>query len=214
MSQTSVTFPSGEALIELEGILHLPGGHGPFPACVICHPYPPAGGSMEVPVVATVANALAQAGVAALRFNFRGVGASTGAFDDGQGEVDDVVGALDWLSAQSEVNPDRLALVGYSFGAVMALFNAARDDQARPLVLIGIPLRWNLPLPALYHSDCLLLAGEIDQFCPLSELRAFAQQQEGVVKVDVIAGADHFLFGYESEVANAVVGFLRETLSR
>jgi hypothetical protein len=214
MSQTGVTFPSDETLIELEGILHLPGGRGPFPACVICHPYPPAGGSMEVPVVAAIAHALAQAGVAALRFNFRGVGASTGAFDDGQGEVNDVAGALDWLSAQPEVDSDRLALVGYSFGAVMALVNAASDDQARPLVLIGIPLSWNLPLPDLYHSACLLIAGEIDQFCPLSELRAFAQQQEGAVKIDVIAGADHFLFGYESEVANAAVGFLRGVLSR
>ena len=214
MSQTGVMFPSHETLIELEGILHLPSGRGPFPACVICHPYPPAGGSMEVPMVATIAHALAQAGVAALRFNFRGVGVSTGAFDDGQGEVDDVAGALDWLSAHSEVNPDRLALVGYSFGAVMALFNAARDDQTYPLVLIGIPLSWNLQLPDFYHSASLLLAGEIDQFCPLSELRAFAQRQEGVVKIQVIAGADHFLFGYESQVANAVVGFLGEVLSR
>jgi alpha/beta superfamily hydrolase len=169
---------------------------------------------MEVPLVATIAHALAQAGVAALRFNFRGVGASTGAFDEGQGEVADVAGALGWLSTQSEVNPDRLALVGYSFGAVMALFNEARDYQARPLVLIGLPLGWNLPLPGVYHSACLFLAGEIDQFCPASELRAFAQQQEGVVKVDVIAGADHFLFGYESEVAHAVVDFLGEVLSR
>jgi alpha/beta superfamily hydrolase len=208
LSELRVTFPSGDASIELEGIFHLPEGQTPFPAAVVCHPYPPAGGSMAVPLVQTIAQTLAESGIAALRFNFRSVGASEGTFENGRGEVGDVAGALDWLSGRPEVDPGRLALVGYSFGAIMAVFQAAHNDRPRALALIGLPLRWNLPLHTADYRPWLLIAGERDQFCPLPDLHTFAQQLKGAVKVQVIPGADHFLFGYEPEVADAVVDFL------
>lgn len=204
-----MTFPSGDASFELEGLFQLPDGEGPFPAAVVCHPYPPAGGTMEAPLVQAISRALAEAGIAALRFNFRSVGVSGGAFDNGRGEVEDVAGALDWLGAQPKVDPDRLALVGYSFGAAMALFEAARNDCPQALALIGLPLRWDLPAPSIDDRPCLLVAGERDQLCPAPELRSLARGLKGDVKVHIVADADHFLFGYEGEVAGVVADFLR-----
>jgi alpha/beta superfamily hydrolase len=210
LNELHVTFPSGDSSIELEGLLQLPDGEGPFPAVVVCHPYPPGGGTMEVPLVQAISRALAEAGIAALRFNFRSVGVSGGTFDNGRGEVDDVAGALDWLGAQPIADPDRLALVGYSFGAAMALFEAARNDCPQVLALIGTPLRWDLPLPIIDDRPCLLVAGERDQLCPAPDLHRLARQLKGDVKVHIVADADHFLFGHEGEVAGVVADFLRD----
>jgi alpha/beta superfamily hydrolase len=210
--ESRVTFPTRDASLELEGKVHLPDGPGPFPGAIICHPYPPAGGSMAVPVVHTIAQALAKAGVAALRFNFRGVGASGGTFDDGRGEVDDVAGGLDWLSGRPAIDSGRLALVGYSFGAAVALAQAARDRRLRALALIGLPLAWIASPPIADRCPWLLVAGERDTFCPPSDLQTFSQQLEGDVKVHIVAGADHFLFGHEPEVAGAVADFLQGAL--
>jgi alpha/beta superfamily hydrolase len=210
MTELHVTFPSGDASIELEGLIHLPDGEGPFPAAVVCHPYPPAGGTMEVPLVQAISRALAEAGIAALRFNSRSVGISGGTFDNGRGEVDDVAGALDWLGAQPKVDPDWLALVGYSFGAAMALSEAARNDSPQVLALIGLPLRWDVPFPTIDDRPCLLVAGERDQLCPAPDLHRLARQLKGDVKVHIVADADHFLFGREGEVAGIVADFLRD----
>jgi alpha/beta superfamily hydrolase len=207
-----VTFPSGDVSIKLEGVLHLPDREGPVPGTVVCHPYPPAGGAMTVPLVQAIARAVAEAGIAALRFNFRGVGASKGDFDNGQGEVEDVSGAFDWLFSRPDVDPHRIALVGYSFGALMAMFQATQDDRHSALALVGLPLRWNLPLPSCDKRPCLLVAGDRDQLCPLSDLRRLALQSRGGARVHIVPGADHFFFGYEAEVASAVRDFLQETL--
>jgi alpha/beta superfamily hydrolase len=212
LNKLRVTFPSGEASIELEGKLHLPNGRGPFPAAVVCHPYPPAGGTMALPLMRAITKGLAEAGIMALRFNFRGVGGSSGTFDNGQGEVNDVKGAVDWLAARPRVDPGRVALVGYSFGAVMAASYAAGNDLPCTLALIGLPLRWNPPLPNTDRLHWLLVAGERDQFCPLPDLDAFVKRLKGEATVRVIAGADHFLFGHESEVAGVVVDFLQQLL--
>lgn len=168
---------------------------------------------MTVPLVQAIARTVAEADIAALRFNFRGVGASKGSFDDGRGEVEDVAGALDWLVSRPDVDPNRIALVGYSFGAVMAMFQAAQNDRHSALALVGLPLRWNLPLPAYDKRPCLLVAGERDQLCPLSDLRRLALQIGGDTRLHIVAGADHFFFGYEAEVAGVVRDFLQETLS-
>jgi alpha/beta superfamily hydrolase len=84
MKQTRVSFASGE--LSLEGILAVPEGAGPFPVVIVCHPHPQYGGEMNNNVVVPICQALAQASIASLRFNFRGVGASQGIFADGIGE--------------------------------------------------------------------------------------------------------------------------------
>jgi alpha/beta superfamily hydrolase len=148
----------------------------------------------------------------ALRFNFRGVGASTGTFDNGRGEVDDVAGALEWLAAQPEADPDRMALVGYSFGAVMAVLQASRASSARVVALVGLPLGWELLVPPADPRTWLLVAGEKDQFSPWLDLQEYGQELIGDVTVRCIRDADHFLFGRETEVADILTDFLREKL--
>ena len=167
---------------------------------------------MEVPLVQAIACALAKAGIAALRFNFRGVGGSEGNFDDGPGEVDDVAGALDWLNRQPEVAHGRLAVIGYSFGAAVALAQAARETHRHAMALIGLPFDMMDPLPNPEARDWLLVAGEGDTFCPPSRLRTFSLELKGTVKVHILGHADHFLFGHEAEVADTVVNFLHNAV--
>ncbi len=167
---------------------------------------------MEVPLVRTIARSLAGVGILALRFNFRGVGASEGSFDNGCGEVDDVAGALKWLAVQPKADPERLALVGYSFGAVMAIFQAARASSVRAVALIGLPLGGDLPVPMADPRTWLLVAGERDQFSPWLDLQKYGRQLVGDVMVRSIGDADHFLFGHETEVADMLADFLREKL--
>src|SRR5450432_2768627 len=133
--------PSGRLVIptehgELEAILKEPAA--PRAAAVICHPHPLGGGTMNNNVVYRVAKALGDAGVAVLRFNFRGVGASTGRHDGGEGEEQDALAALDLLAARHPELP--LWMAGFSFGARVGLTVGARDGRVAKLLGIGLAL--------------------------------------------------------------------------
>ena len=111
----------------------------PVPAAaVFCHPHPLHGGDMNNRVVYRAAKAAAHAGVAALRFNFRGVGASSGTHDDGRGEGEDVRAAIRWLG--SRYPGKALALVGFSFGAWVGLRIGCEDPGIEALIGLGLPL--------------------------------------------------------------------------
>ncbi|HWP99559.1 MAG TPA: CocE/NonD family hydrolase [Vicinamibacterales bacterium] len=135
MSERPERIPSAD--LELEGRLHLPDGAGPFAGVVVCHPHPQYGGDMRNNVVMTVCAALTAGGFAALRFNFRGVGRSGGAFDGGRGEGLDAAAAVSHLAALPTIDATRMGLAGYSFGALAAL--AAADARLRALALIAPP---------------------------------------------------------------------------
>lgn len=92
MTERSLRVP-GDG-VELEAVLHIPDGVPPFAGAVICHPHPQYGGDMNSNVVTALCHALTDRGMAALRFNFRGVGGSTGAFDNGRGEARDASAAV------------------------------------------------------------------------------------------------------------------------
>src|SRR5450432_2116183 len=133
--------PSGRLVIptehgELEAILKEPAA--PRAAAVICHPHPLGGGTMNNNVVYRVAKALGDAGVAVLRFNFRGVGASTGRHDGGEGEEQDALAALDLLAQRHADLP--LWMAGFSFGARVGLTVGARDARVSKLLGIGLAL--------------------------------------------------------------------------
>ena len=129
---------AGTPKVALEGRWHTPAGPGPFPAAVVAHPHPLMGGSMRNSVVVWLARTLAQRGWAALRVNFRGVGRSQGHYDEGEGESDDLVGGLNWLTRQSQVDATRLAVVGYSFGARVGALAAARDERVRAYAAVAL----------------------------------------------------------------------------
>ena len=133
--------PSGRLSIpvahgQLEAILKEPAA--PVAAAVVCHPHPLGGGTMNNNVVYRLAKALGEAGVAVLRFNFRGVGASTGRHDGGAGEEDDALAALELLAQRHPDLP--LWMAGFSFGARVGLTVGAREPRVAKLLGIGLAL--------------------------------------------------------------------------
>ncbi|MGE3919076.1 MAG: alpha/beta hydrolase, partial [Hyphomicrobiaceae bacterium] len=122
-----VTFPVGS--ISLEGLISVPPKAAI--AAVVCHPHPLRGGEMRNNVVTALVEWLGRAGIATLRFNFRGVGRSGGVHDDGTGEVDDVRGALDCLLARGPF--ETVVVAGYSFGSIVGLMAGAEDARVDKL---------------------------------------------------------------------------------
>jgi alpha/beta superfamily hydrolase len=217
VSQHHVTFNSREASpIQLEGILHLPAGQeGKESGAVICHPHSLYGGSMGVPLVVAIAEELAQRGVVALRFNFRGVGHSQGTYADGKGEIADVAGALDFLESLERVESGRLYLVGYSFGAGVGLRHAENDPRIAAVAVVA-PYVEN-PSESLlrsYTKPKLFLAGEGDTVCPIEWLRAFVAPLPEPKELRVLPGTDHFFWGREREVAGIVGEFIASLQER
>jgi hypothetical protein len=196
----------------LEGILHLPDGAGPFPGAVVCHPHPQFGGSMDVPLVVALAKGLAAAGWASLRFNFRGVGASQGTFDDGVGEAEDVEAALAYLAAQPSVRPTGLAVVGYSFGAWVGLEAACQTPSVSAVAAVALPM-WRMPEGWL--DGCalpkLFIAGDRDTVCPARELQEWACTLSGPTEIAVLTRADHYLAHREPHIVKEVVRFLHDS---
>lgn len=163
------------------------------------HPHPLYGGTLDNKVAATLARAFLALGWIAVRPNFRGVGASTGAHDGGIGETRDLLHLIDtlprtppWGAPQPAAVPPPIALAGFSFGsfvaagAAQALGTAGRPVQA--LVLVGTAAgKW--PVPAVAPSS-LVIHGELDDTIPLADVFAWARGCE--VPVVVLPGADHF----------------------
>jgi uncharacterized protein len=162
---------------------------------------------MDSPVVVTAAAACAGRGLATLRFNFRGVGASGGSWDEGRGERDDVRAALEYLRAQL-MAPARTALAGYSFGALMAAGVAAAGEPLAGLALIAPPLAAAGLPPGLVAVDgpALVVAGSDDSHCPRTSLSRLATTLPGAT-VTVIDGSDHFFFTGLDALEAALAGW-------
>ena len=200
---------AGSHPVHLEGILHFLEGEGPWPAAVVCHPHPLGGGTMHNSVVTAIARALAARGVITLRFNFRGVGASAGQHDGGRGEQADVAGALDWLVAQPTVDPWRVSLVGYSFGAWVGLAQAGADPRVRAAALVSLVAE-HCDAESLHSLACpkLFVTGEHDQLAPPAALRKLVDQLPQPKSLHVVRGTDHFWRGCEQELAELVADFV------
>lgn len=200
---------SGNPSLLLEGRLEIPAGHAPLPAAVVAHPHPLWGGSMDAGVVQRISQTLAERGCAALRFNFRGVGRSQGHYAEGEGEIDDLLGALDWLATQSEVDAGRLAAVGYSFGAWVAGHAAGRDERLRAYAAVALPMGETNNID-LRHFDQpkYFIAGARDKISPPELLRQYVGELPEPKTLLVIPDADHFLAGYEQTVADRVADFV------
>lgn len=169
---------------------------------VVSHPHPLYGGDMDSPVVARIVEVCTSRGLATLRFNFRGVGDSTGHHDDGRGEQDDIRASLAYLE-RALGGSARVALAGYSFGAAMS----AAVATARPiagLALIAPPMRVaDVHLPTAVAGPFLIVVGAEDQYCPAAELETVRAALPGATVI-VIEGADHFFFGTLTPLGEAV----------
>ena len=177
----------------LEGILRCP-CTDPQGAALLCHPHPLHGGTMHSPVIFRAARAFHRRGYATLRFNFRGVGLSTGSFDSGEGEKDDVRAALDVLC--EKVSGRLVTLVGYSFGSWVGFSAAGKDPRISRLVGIGVPLRLNA-FDFLRETDrpVLFIQGSEDTFGSVEEVRNQVTNLGPRAKLVVIEGADHLFRG-------------------
>ncbi len=199
---------------KLEAFLHLPDGDGPFPAVVCCHPHPRFGGDLYSNVVMAVVRGALARGVAALRFNFRGVGYSGGSHTAGEREPEDVRGALASLRERPEVDPNRVALMGYSFGANMAARTVSNKERA--LLLIALPIREEgVDAPALfeYRGPTLLISGDRDAVSPAAWVTDLATTLGDSAEAQIVPDADHFWTGFERTLADLAGVFLESRLN-
>ena len=186
---------------DIEAALDVPAA-APRGLAVVCHPHPQHGGTMDNKVVQTLARAFVQLGYAALRFNFRGVGASAGSWAQGPGEIDDALAVVDRQRAPGQP----LVLAGFSFGAYVASHVAARlaeaGTPAERLVLVG-PAASRFDMAAV-PAGTLVLHGEADDVVPLAAVFDWARPQS--LPVTVIPGAGHFFHGQLPLLKSLVVG--------
>jgi uncharacterized protein len=195
-------FPSGK--LRLEGRIGIPdSARG---AAVVCHPHPQYGGSMDVPVVFAMASALRREGVATLRFNFRGVGGSEGAYGELVGEIEDARAAVAALVRETKL--PSVLLVGYSFGAVVALRAGADESAVDRIAAIAPPARmFPLDFLAAVEKPILFVAGDGDQYTSAGELERSIGPLATPRRLIALAGADHFLYGFEDEIGHHVAEF-------
>lgn len=192
--------PAGDLQLDID--LPKQTAHG---VAVICHPHPQHGGSKDNKVVFTLARAATMAGLAAVRFNFRGVGDSTGEYDAGVGEVDDVAAVRDWALQASGLA--LTALAGFSFGAAAAVRLAARDAPSF-LITVGLPTDYfddGLPRP---DSDWLAIFGANDDVIDVNASIAAARELKPAIDVQILEDAGHFLHGRLVDLRKRVLAHL------
>jgi alpha/beta superfamily hydrolase len=176
---------------------------------VFAHPLPTHGGSMHTKMVFQGAKGLARAGCLVLRFNFRGVGRSTGVFDEGRGELDDFSAALDFVSTE---HPNlEIWSCGASFGAYIAMTAGANDDRVSTLIGIAPPVNMqNFSIVQASIKPKFLVHGEADELIPVKTVRKFYAQMVEPKELVVIDGANHVFDGQASEVGDALEDLLRD----
>ena len=205
--KTVVTGPAGsiEAVVDAPELAPGVAARG---VVVIAHPHPLFGGTMTNKVVQTIARACVQCGWRALRFNFRGVGASAGAYDEGRGELDDLLAVV----AEQAPLDQPLLLAGFSFGAFVTAGAIARLHTQRPIagaVLVGTAAsRFAVPpVPPELHPQTLVVHGELDETVPLASVMDWARPQS--LPVTVVPGGEHFFHGQLPLLKSLVVRHVR-----
>jgi alpha/beta superfamily hydrolase len=176
-------------------------------AVVFAHPHPQFGGTMHTKVVYQAAKALSRVGCAVLRFNFRGVGLSEGAFADGIGEAEDFRAALGVMQERYPSAP--LWTAGFSFGAWIALTVGADDPRVSTLIGIAPPVaRYNFEAVRVSPKAKFFIQGERDELCPLKDIQRFYAACEEPKELVVIDGSDHLFDGMATQVGDSIEDLL------
>ena len=213
---TAFMYPAGNLFIpvshgRLEAILKEPrssnaeGGETPLGAALVLHPHPLHGGTMHNKVVFRAARALNDAGLVALRINFRGVGRSTGEHDEARGEKEDARVALEHLAEKYPGLP--LTVAGFSFGARVGLEYGIGEPRVQRLIGIGTPVNsYDFEFLHTCRKPLLLVHGERDEIADAARLEAVARRlpPEVPVTLRIIAGAGHF-FDQQLEELSRVI---------
>jgi uncharacterized protein len=197
--------------VQLEANLREPKGT-PMGAAVICHPHPVHGGTMDNRIVFRAAKAASEAGFAALRFNFRGVGLSTGQYDQGIGEKEDVIAAIRWIENKFPSLP--VVLLGYSFGAWVGLQVGCMESRVKAMVGVAVPLDlYEFDFLATNSKPALYIAATRDEFCSQENLARFESRLPATSSLRRIEGADHF-FSDQIEIVESLVSDFFQWLPR
>ncbi|MEX0960684.1 MAG: alpha/beta hydrolase [Burkholderiales bacterium] len=169
---------------------------------IIAHPHPLYGGTLDNKVVQTLAKAFESIGYMAVRFNFRGVGDSAGEFDEGRGELKDLLAVA--AHVRSRIPGSGLVLAGFSFGASIAAA-AAEGLNPEKLVLIAPPVE-GFPIGEVAPGT-LVVHGEEDDVAPLADVLAWARPQQ--LPVVVFPGTGHFFHGMLVPLRDLVMRYCR-----
>lgn len=192
----------------LEVLLDLPAAL-PRAAVVFAHPLPTEGGTMHTKVVFQGAKALARTGCAVLRFNFRGVGRSTGAWDHGRGELDDCRAAFDFMAARYPAL--ELWAAGFSFGSYIATTAGADDDRVCALIAIAPPVdRYEFASVKMSAKPKFIVHGERDELISLKVVREFYAGLSEPKELVEIERANHLFEGQAGEVGDALIDLLED----
>lgn len=212
MRQSAVSFQSKR--LNLEGIVSFPDDlHGDVPALVTCHSHPVLGGSYDDPVVVEICRAADALGIATLRFNFRGVGASQGEFTNGREERHDAKTALNVMRKWPGVDGKRVAVSGYSLGAAVLLDSMKDFKHARAMALVAPTV--NSVRNDRFKKDKrprLIVAGADDRVAPSVDLQRELDDARQPLRFAEITSADHAMRGREKEVGRVVAEFVSESL--
>jgi len=176
---------------------------------VICHPHPLYGGTMTNKVVHMLAKAFNELGVRAVRFNYRGVGASAGKYDEGNGETDDAVAVVDW--ALSRWPGAELWLGGFSFGGGVAIRTAALRDAKRLVTVAPAVHRVAVDTSKLPTCPWLLVQGDRDELVDAAQIQQWVATLSTPPELAVLSGADHFFHGRMNELREVVIQWVRRT---
>ncbi len=190
----------------LEALIEVPDGYPGRDCAVVCHPHPLHGGTMQNKVVHTTARALQERGYATVRFNFRGVGASAGSFDDGRGETGDALAACDYALARWP--GARLTLAGFSFGAFVA-YRAASLRPAVRLFTIAPPVgRFDFTAHPAPQLPWVVIQGDRDELVDHARVLEWTRTATPPPTVIILPGAEHFFHGRLNELKDAVQAHL------
>lgn len=191
----------------LEAVFTPASASGPTGQChvaVICHPHPSHGGTMDNKVVTTVMRSYRDAGVAVIRFNFRGVGKSAGAFDQGMGELEDLLAVVAWVS-QAFPEAD-LMLAGFSFGSAIAAQASYRCAQIRHLLLIAPPVeRYAFDLNGRFDCPLCVIQGDKDERVVVAGVYSWVESLRTPVELVRYADATHFFHGFLTNLKDDVM---------
>jgi len=199
LSKLFVDGPTGR----LEAVLEVATREVPVGSVVVCHPHPQHGGTMHNKVAHTLARAFVRLGFAALRFNFRGTGQSDGEFDNGNGELDDALAAIEWMRNRNPEQPVWVA--GFSFGAAVAI-KAATAIAVDGLVSVAPAINRINKAP-----DCpwLIVQGDQDELVDIEETIAWVNGLEPGPELLIIPGGEHFFHGRLIDLRESVLEFVQ-----
>lgn len=191
--------------------IYRPTNHEAERVALVLHPHPLYDGTMHNKVVYRAAKALRETGFEVLRFNFRGVGASTGSFDNGVGELEDARVALDYLLSD-QPQAREVLVAGFSFGSVVGLRLGCHDPRVDWMLAIGMPARYsNLEFLAGCTKPKFFIHGELDEIAPLAPLQQLLSELPagGGNRLDTVPGAGHFFDEQSRELMELVAASVR-----